>query len=262
MIRQRNIDLVLSRGGPDVVDVRFRPATAADVDRVHELSRPFMASGALITRDRQFFDERVEELFVLEVGETLAGCAGLSRVGDITEIFNVAVAPQWQGLGMGRILLACMIGAARRAGYTEVVLFSRTTTRWFARQGFVPADPATLPSDRVALLDASRGSTMLRRTIPPIGSGEVLEALTPPRVRFARSGDEYEWDWEHDSLLRFAEHHDVEVESLCWAGVCGTCATGLKQGSVVYHMAPEEEPENGEILLCVSQPATDLVIDR
>ncbi|MFG1999006.1 GNAT family N-acetyltransferase [Spirillospora sp. NPDC048911] len=262
MITQRNIDLVLSRGGPDVVDVRFRRATAADLDGMYELSRPFMESGALITRDRGFFGERAEEFFVLAVGETLAGCAGLGRVGDLAEIFNVAVASRWQGLGMGRILLACLIGAARRAGFAEVVLFSRATTRWFARQGFVPADPATLPGDRVALLDASRNSTMLRRTIPPLGSGEALEALTPPRVRFARSGDEYEWDWEHDSLLRFAEHHDVEVDSLCWAGVCGSCVTGLKQGSVVYHMAPEEEPGNGEILLCVSQPATDLVLDR
>ncbi|GAA2601674.1 GNAT family N-acetyltransferase [Actinomadura fulvescens] len=262
MTRQRNIDIVLSRGGPDIVDVRFRPASADDVDGVFELSRPFMKSGALITRERGFFDERAEEFFVLDVGGVLAGCAGLSRVGDIAEIFNVAVAEQWQGLGMGRILLACMLGAARREGYDGVILFSRTTTRWFERQGFEPADPSTLPTDRVALLDASRGSTMLRRTIPPVGSGEVLEALTAPQVRFARSGGEYTWEWEHDSLLRFAEHHGIDTESLCWAGVCGTCATGLKQGSVVYHMPPEAKPENGEVLLCVSQPATDVVLDR
>ncbi|MEU5881903.1 GNAT family N-acetyltransferase [Spirillospora sp. NPDC047279] len=260
-IEHRDVELVLSRGGADTVDVRFRTAAGGDLDGLYALSRPFMTSGALIPRDREFFGEHAEELFVLEAGGDLAGCAGLSRVGDTAEIYNVAVTAQWQGLGLGRILLACMVGAARREGYAEVVLFSRTTTGWFARQGFTPADPAVLPAGRLSLLDASRESTLLRRTIPPLGSGEVLEALTAPRVRFARTGDEYEWDWEDDSLLRFAEGRDVEVESLCWAGVCGTCATGLKQGSVVYHMAPDVEPDNGEVLLCVSQPATDLVVD-
>lgn len=253
---------VLSRGGPEIVEVRVRSAVPADASRLSDVSAPFMRSGALIPRDPEFFTVHAEEFSVMETDGEVIGCAGLSRVGDIGEIFNVAVGTRWQGIGLGRILLAAMIAAARRAGFSRVVLFSRTTTRWFERQGFERADPSLLPADRVMLIDSSRGSILLQRAVPPLVSGEVLETVAAPQVRFAGSGIERAWDWEHDSLLRFAEKNGVELDSLCWAGVCGTCASGLTTGSVLYHIPPEAEPDGGEILMCISQPVTDVVIDR
>jgi ferredoxin len=90
---------------------------------------------------------------------------------------------------------------------------------------------------------------------------DVVPQLTDLRVKFAASGVELDWDGRIDSLLPFAEKNGIEVDSLCWGGVCGTCSTRLTCGTVSYHLQPEVTPPNGEVLLCIARPVTDLVLD-
>lgn len=256
-------DFILSKGGPDLIDVTFRRARPGDVDAMYELSRPFMDSGALIVRDREFFVQEVDNFRVMEVDRTVVACAGFRRFPAITEVLNIAVADRWQGFGLGRLLLASMIALVREWGHTEILLFSKTTTSWFRRHGFVVADPGTVPPERLAALDPERNSTPLRRsTVPGEDGREVLAGVAGLRVRFARSDIEARWEWKHDTLLKLAFAHDIEVDSLCWGGICGTCSSRLKHGTVAYHVAPEVDPEEGEVLLCIAQPVTDLVVDR
>ena len=44
-------------------------------------------------------------------------------------------------------------------------------------------------------------------------------------------------------------------------GVCHTCETGLVAGTVSYRPEPVDAPADGNVLICCSQPESDVVID-
>jgi ferredoxin-NADP reductase/MOSC domain-containing protein YiiM len=82
-----------------------------------------------------------------------------------------------------------------------------------------------------------------------------------PKVAFARSGLTVPWASRYQSLLELAEACDVPAKWACRTGVCHTCETGLISGSVSYQPEPIEPAADGNVLLCCSRPAEDLVLD-
>ncbi len=82
-----------------------------------------------------------------------------------------------------------------------------------------------------------------------------------PRISFVRTGLDVRWGEGWSSILELAEACDVSVRWSCRSGVCHTCETGLLDGTVSYGPEPLEEPAAGNVLVCCSRPATDLVID-
>jgi len=84
---------------------------------------------------------------------------------------------------------------------------------------------------------------------------------TGPPVSFARSGLLVAWDERFGSLLELAEVCDIRARWSCRTGVCHTCITGMISGSVTYQPEPLERPSTGNVLVCCSQPDTDIVLD-
>jgi ferredoxin-NADP reductase len=82
-----------------------------------------------------------------------------------------------------------------------------------------------------------------------------------PQVAFARSGLAVHWGGAYSSLLELAEACDVPVRWSCRTGVCHTCETNLMSGAVSYEPDPVDDPAEGSVLICCSQPAGDLVLD-
>jgi ferredoxin len=81
-------------------------------------------------------------------------------------------------------------------------------------------------------------------------------------VSFARSGISAHWDASrYGSLLEMAEACDVPVRWACRTGVCHSCESGLVSGTVVYGPEPLDPPADGNLLVCCSQPTSDVVID-
>ena len=89
----------------------------------------------------------------------------------------------------------------------------------------------------------------------------VGPAGTGPQISFARSGLNARWDPKFGSLLDFAEACEVPVRWSCRTGVCHMCESGLVSGSVKYQPDPLDPPAQGNLLLCCSQPAGDIVLD-
>jgi ferredoxin-NADP reductase/MOSC domain-containing protein YiiM len=87
------------------------------------------------------------------------------------------------------------------------------------------------------------------------------DANTGPLVSFARSGVAAHWRPSYQSILELAEACDVRVRWACRAGVCHNCESGLVSGAVVYGPEPLEMPADGNLLVCCSQPASDIVVD-
>jgi ferredoxin-NADP reductase/MOSC domain-containing protein YiiM/ferredoxin len=88
------------------------------------------------------------------------------------------------------------------------------------------------------------------------------DANTGPLVSFARSGIAAHWNAAaYQNILELAEACDVPVRWSCRTGVCHSCESGLISGAVVYGPEPLEEPAEGNLLVCCSQPLRDVVID-
>jgi hypothetical protein len=47
----------------------------------------------------------------------------------------------------------------------------------------------------------------------------------------------------------------------CRTGVCHTCESGLVSGQVGYAPEPVDDPADGDVLICCSQPRGDLALD-
>jgi ferredoxin-NADP reductase/MOSC domain-containing protein YiiM len=82
-----------------------------------------------------------------------------------------------------------------------------------------------------------------------------------PRVSFARSGLDVPWNPAYQSLLELAEACGVPVKWSCRTGVCHTCECALIGGSVTYQPEPLEPPAEGNVLICCSQPRTEVELD-
>jgi ferredoxin-NADP reductase/MOSC domain-containing protein YiiM len=97
---------------------------------------------------------------------------------------------------------------------------------------------------------------------PPTPAHVPVGAPGPgPMVSFARSGLNVCWGPSYTSLLELAEACDVPVRWSCRTGVCHNCESGLIAGAVSYAPDPIDGPADGNVLICCSQPRSDVVID-
>jgi ferredoxin-NADP reductase/MOSC domain-containing protein YiiM len=82
-----------------------------------------------------------------------------------------------------------------------------------------------------------------------------------PKISFTRSGLTVPWAASFGSLLELAEACGVPVRWACRTGVCHTCECALIGGEVSYQPDPLEPPAAGNLLMCCSQPRSDVEID-
>ena len=80
-------------------------------------------------------------------------------------------------------------------------------------------------------------------------------------ITLTRSNLAVHWGFAFHSLLELAEACDVPVRWSCRTGVCHNCETGLISGSVIYRPDPVEPPVAGNLLICCSQPQSDIALD-
>jgi MOSC domain-containing protein YiiM/ferredoxin-NADP reductase len=142
---------------------------------------------------------------------------------------------------------------------------------------FYICGPSTFMSDLSAGLTGlgvapDRIHTEMFGAGPSITPGVAASPRRPPHspaglpgsgalVSFARTGLNVRWGPTFQSLLELAEACDVPVRWSCRTGVCHTCETGLVAGTIGYRPDPVDAPADGNVLICCSQPAGDVVID-
>jgi GNAT superfamily N-acetyltransferase len=112
-------------------DNRLRRATADDAPRVRDLVHdayrhyePLLGRTPLPMLVDYDTAVRDHDVWVLEAGAHMVGILELIPREDHLWIDNVAIAPEWQGRGLGRRLLAHAEDEARRRGYHEIGLLT------------------------------------------------------------------------------------------------------------------------------------------
>jgi ferredoxin len=58
-----------------------------------------------------------------------------------------------------------------------------------------------------------------------------------------------------------AEACDVPVAFGCRTGVCHYCETEMLTGEVAYKVTPLEPPADGRVLMCCTQPRTEVTLE-
>ncbi|MGD1941226.1 MAG: 2Fe-2S iron-sulfur cluster-binding protein [Leptolyngbyaceae cyanobacterium] len=86
------------------------------------------------------------------------------------------------------------------------------------------------------------------------------EAIASAEVVFAKSGTTATWNAGDGTLLDFAEDQGLSPDFSCRAGICLTCMCAIAEGEVAYDEPPTGTPDEGKVLICVSQPRTAKVV--
>jgi ferredoxin-NADP reductase len=195
-------------------------------------------------------------VFAREAGKLLASLPSARSL----VYFTAGADPLPEGVLAGRLTAEVIEGLGLPAGASTYVC---------GPQAFMDSVTAALSAADVW---PGRMHTERFGSVSPINPGLVGADVKPPhqppgrpgtgpQLTFARSGLTVPWSDEYPSMLELAEACDVPTQWSCRTGVCHTCATAVLSGETVYTSPPLEPPGPGEVLICSSRPAGDIVLD-
>jgi len=139
---------------PILTDIIIRKAAAADTNAIADFITPFVEQGKLLPRTFDELQELVNNLYIAEINGRIVGCAALEIYSwKLAEVRSLAVAPETQGLGIGRKLVAACVEHARKENILEVMAIT-SSEEFFKACGF----DFTLPGEKKALFYQTRDS--------------------------------------------------------------------------------------------------------
>jgi amino-acid N-acetyltransferase len=120
----------------------IRPARIADVSGIAALVGRFAGRGEILPRTTEDIYQTVREWVVAEQTGQIVGCGALVILwADLAEIRSLVVAPEAQGMGLGRALIHALTAQAAELDIPQVFALTRKTD-FFLKLGFhvVPRD--------------------------------------------------------------------------------------------------------------------------
>jgi [ribosomal protein S18]-alanine N-acetyltransferase len=149
-------------GGP----WQIRPAVPADLPDLVRLER---ASFACPWSEDSLRHDLVDHpaacyLAACTAAGTLVGYAAFWRSVDVAMITNIAVDPAWRGRGIGRQLLAALVGQAVAEGFKRLVLEVRPSST-IARRLYESAGFAAIGVRRGYYLDNHEDAIIMQKNV-------------------------------------------------------------------------------------------------
>ena len=127
--------------------LEVRPVKREDLAGLAEFIQPFVDEGRLLPRTTEELAELVYNGFVANVDGRLIGFAALEIYSrKLAEIRGLAVLPEFQGKGVGRLLVEECVDRARTRDILEVMAITSSEV-FFRSCGF----DFTLPGEKKAL---------------------------------------------------------------------------------------------------------------
>ncbi|MHC5063304.1 MAG: N-acetyltransferase [Planctomycetota bacterium] len=125
--------------------VELRKATVLDASDILDLVNRLALEQIMLPRSPASVLENIRDFLVVEIDGKFAGCGALHVCwSDMAEIRSIAVAPEHQGLGLGRKMAEEMIREAEQLGLPRVFAFTYVPD-FFHRMGFEVVEHASLP---------------------------------------------------------------------------------------------------------------------
>lgn len=144
LIYQPPVQLPHLQARPDA-EVRVRRARVGDIPRLYEIISHYAARGDMLPKTLDQLYGRVRNFNVAEADGEVVGCAALHITwADLAEVVSVAVHPDFQGRGLGRLLIEPLFDEAHALGIPT--LFTLTLqVGFFRRLGFRELPKLRLP---------------------------------------------------------------------------------------------------------------------
>lgn len=132
---------------PPSPSIEIRPVRREDLAGLADFIQPFVSEGRLLPRTTEELEELVYNGFVAKVDGQLIGFAALEIYSrKLAEIRSLAVVPEFQGKGVGRLLVEECVERARKRDILEVMAITSSEV-FFRSCGF----DFTLPGEKKAL---------------------------------------------------------------------------------------------------------------
>jgi len=112
--------------------------------------------------------DHLDHFAVAVDGDAVIGSAGLEVYGPHALLRSVAVLPERQHSGLGRLLIETALEAARRDKLASVTLLTTTAADYFPRFGFRRIEQSAAP-------EAVKASTQFRGVCPSTAAAMLLE---------------------------------------------------------------------------------------
>ncbi|MFN0195251.1 MAG: GNAT family N-acetyltransferase [Planctomycetaceae bacterium] len=130
----------------------IRGAEARDIEQLHEFLEPFIEAKRLLPRTQDELAQLLPSGFVAEVSGRIVGFAVLEIYSPkLAELRSLAVAPDMQGQGIGKLLVKACIDRAIERNVLEVMAIT-SAEQFFRNCGF----DFTLPGEKKALFLQTR----------------------------------------------------------------------------------------------------------
>ncbi len=122
-----------------------RKATLADIGSIVELVNAFAAKGIMLPRTEFELAESIRDFSVVLDEGKLIGCGALHIYTPLSgEIRSLAVHPDSQKGGIGRIVVEALVKEAEEFGLASIFAFTYVP-EFFAKLGFPEVDRSRLP---------------------------------------------------------------------------------------------------------------------
>ncbi|MDR0946011.1 MAG: amino-acid N-acetyltransferase [Bifidobacteriaceae bacterium] len=132
---------------PAATGVIVRRARPADVPQIRRLTTPYEQQGRLVAKASVAYFESIPDFVVAVDGARVVGCGALHIMWeDLAEIRTLAVAPEYQHLGIGHRIMTRLLSTACLLRLRRVFCLT-FETEFFASHGFRPIQgtPVTPP---------------------------------------------------------------------------------------------------------------------
>jgi amino-acid N-acetyltransferase len=125
--------------------VILRKATVKDVPTMARMINAFAGQGQMLPKSQHQLYQDIRDFVVAVSDERIVGCGALHVIWeDLAEVRSLAVAQDWQGRGLGRMIVETLLAEARSLGLPRV--FALTYHQgFFERLGFRVVPRESLP---------------------------------------------------------------------------------------------------------------------
>jgi amino-acid N-acetyltransferase len=179
----------------------IRHAAILDIPAIGKIVSDCAEYGLMLHRSMSYLYEHVRDFHVAEEQGRVVGVCGLNIVwANLAEVYSLAVAPEFRGHGLGRLLVLACVDEAEELGIRKLMVLTYEKD-FFARAGFVVIDRQELPlkvwsecvrcaknqeCDEIAMvrvLEDVPDAAVPPPTAPPPGSYEVPVTLAMSALR-------------------------------------------------------------------------------
>lgn len=122
-----------------------RNAAAEDVEELYSLIEEYARLGIMLPRSREALISRIDQFVIAEMDDNFIGCGSLFKLSpDLLEVRSIGLYVEGKGKGIGSMILAKLIEAARGQRIPQVIAFT-CEVDFFLRNGFTVVEKSLFP---------------------------------------------------------------------------------------------------------------------